>query len=79
MPTQRESLDTNFKAADRIAPSRHATGINRYAVICGTCGDTFFVDEKTYRFFERALEFDASDNTFTCVECEAQETDEEHR
>ena len=50
MPTQRESLDTNFKAADRIAPSRHATGINRYAVICGTCGDTFFVDEKTYRF-----------------------------
>lgn len=79
MPTQRESLDTNFKAADRIVPTRYATAANKFSVMCSVCGGTYFVDERTHHEFMRALEFDASDNTFVCVDCALQETDEEHR
>jgi hypothetical protein len=79
MSTQRELLDTNAKASERIAPSRHRTGINRFVVLCGECGGTFYVDERTYETISRALEFDPSDVTFVCAECEARDTDEEHR
>ncbi len=43
---------------------------------CGVCEDLYYVDETTYNRVKRALEFDPTDNPFSCDDCE-EEYDEE--
>ena len=52
-------------------PTKYTTGPNRWALICGTCGDNYYVDEVTFAQFSSAME-NGSENPFCCSDCEAE-------
>ena len=51
-------------------PSRYKNGPNRFELVCQFCGDTYFVDELTFRQALTAME-QGIDNPFCCDECES--------
>ncbi|MEZ5307400.1 MAG: hypothetical protein R2684_09670 [Pyrinomonadaceae bacterium] len=68
-----------FYEFDRIegrpAPTHFRTEERRYEIFCGTCGDAFFADEKTYRKFLKGMEM-TLENRFVCEECGYHRADE---
>lgn len=74
MPGLREKLDE--PRSDIDAPTKFETERNTHQIRCGVCEDLYFVDETTYNRVRRALEFDPTDNPFSCDDCE-EEYDEE--
>lgn len=77
--TDRESLDTNDKLAEHSGPTKEKTELNLHPLHCRTCGDVYHVDDATYERVSRAVEFDPSENPFSCPRCEDEYADEERR
>jgi hypothetical protein len=51
-------------------PSRFRKGPNQSELVCGFCGDKFYVDNVTFNQAMAAME-EGIDNPFCCDECEA--------
>ena len=54
---------------EKLKPSLRRTAENAYEVICGVCGDKYFVDKAQAKHIEEAIEANA-ENTFVCEACE---------
>lgn len=72
MPRVKEELDADHIKTNE--PTEYKNEVNRFELPCGVCGKTLFVDQKTVRDFERALEHDL-DNQFICNDCEREYED----
>lgn len=57
-------------------PTRFPTGNNLYALHCRECGDLYYVDQKTIRRANAALESGPSENPFCCHRCEEEYVEE---
>ena len=51
-------------------PTRYKKGPNQFELICEFCGDTYYVEEVTFRQALTAME-EGIDNPFCCDECES--------
>lgn len=78
MPKLRETLNPDEKIDALGAPTRMKTPENPYPLHCSECAEVFYVDESTYGDFMKAIEFDPSENPFTCERCSEEEGEEEH-
>jgi len=58
-------------------PTRYRKGPNQSELVCGFCGDTYYVDEVTFHQAMSAME-EGVDNPFCCDECEAEYEDASH-
>ncbi len=72
----------SFFEADRIEkygkPTSVKTAENRNEVLCGTCGEKFFVDDSQAAHFAEAMET-TNENTFLCEGCQAEYEELSHR
>jgi hypothetical protein len=51
--------------------TRYKVGPNQSELICGVCGETYYVDDETLQRAMSAIE-EGLDNPFCCDECEAE-------
>jgi hypothetical protein len=51
-------------------PTRYRKGPNQSQIICGLCGEAYFVDEVVFHQAVSAME-EGIDNPFFCDDCEA--------
>jgi len=51
-------------------PTRYRKGSNQSELVCGFCGDTYYVDEVTFHQATSAME-EGLENPFCCDDCEA--------
>jgi hypothetical protein len=58
-------------------PTRYRRGANQSELVCGFCGDTFFVDDVTFHQAMSAME-EGIDDPFCCEECEEDYEDVSH-
>jgi hypothetical protein len=58
-------------------PTKYTKGPNRWGLICGTCGETYYVDEVTFAQFSSAME-NGFENPFFCPDCEAESEELSH-
>jgi hypothetical protein len=68
MTKLRETLDDMHAAVETA--TKFKTERNKYELRCGVCNELFYVDESIYNRVRVALEFDPSDNSFCCDDCE---------
>ena len=52
-------------------PTKYRKGPNQSELVCGFCGDTYFVDYGTFQRAIKAME-EGIDNPFCCEECEGE-------
>jgi hypothetical protein len=52
-------------------PTRYKKGPNQSRLVCGFCGDPYYVDEITFEQAMHAMD-EGIDNPFCCDECEAE-------
>jgi hypothetical protein len=67
----RSTLNPEEQPRPVEGPTRYRTGPNKSELICGLCGDTYFVDDVTFLQAISALE-EGIENPFCCEECEAE-------
>ena len=72
----------SFYEADKVEefgnPTSARTDENTHEVICGTCGETFFVDDKQAAHIEKAMKM-TMENTFLCEGCQSEYEELSHR
>jgi len=73
MTRLREEFDAD-RAEETAAATRLQDDVNKFELVCSTCGRTVFTDEATHSQAVRAMEIDP-DNQFICDDCD--EFDEE--
>ncbi|MDH3494295.1 MAG: hypothetical protein OEM82_12145 [Acidobacteriota bacterium] len=63
----------SFFESDRVEqlqqPTRYRTSANKNEVHCGMCGDTYFLDDVSYKHVTRVIEV-TLENPFLCEGCE---------
>jgi hypothetical protein len=52
-----------------MGPTTNRTGVNKFELSCGMCGDLYFVDQSTADRVRAAIR-QGLDNPFRCGECE---------
>jgi hypothetical protein len=68
MPTSRAQYDAD-RIEDKSTYTEFPTAINQYALNCGICNRTVYVDKQTYRHAARVIE-QGLDNPFLCDYCQ---------
>ncbi|MFY9611489.1 MAG: hypothetical protein WAU45_23115 [Blastocatellia bacterium] len=74
MTKLRETLDDTQSAVETA--TKFKTELNKHELRCGVCNDLFYVDDSTYNRVRVALDFDPTNNPFSCEDCEQEYAEE---
>ena len=75
--TLRSRLNSEEQPNGVMGPTRYRRGPNRSELICGSCGETFYVDDLTFRQAMSAME-KGDQSPFCCDECEEEHEELAH-
>jgi hypothetical protein len=65
----RSTLNPEERAAVLLMkPTTYRTGLNRYRLLCNTCGDIYYVNEESFYVTMVAVQ-KGLDNPFCCDDC----------